>query len=246
MRLMLTIIRRAAGLCLLLVMSACGEEPRSAHSADSAKCTGRVGRAGRSNVHAFRRDHRALLGPSGSGRDRLGVAVHVRADTRLASWRDAERRRRTAPDGTPSPGLPSLGPVWVSTAQTWGDAFSAPYVHQCVTTVTIEGDATLDMTISSTTDLVALNASTGPTSTRFARRIRHGVRNHLQRPAAGRKRLGRVGSVCNGRHSWPRRELTRRGTIASAVCHGSESPCSPHRHTAMCSPPRSMLVRMRL
>ena len=60
-------------------------------------------------------------------------------------------------------GLPPLGPVWVSTAQTWGDAFSAPYMHQCVTTVMIEGDATLDMTISSTTDLVALNASTGPT-----------------------------------------------------------------------------------
>ena len=29
MRLMLAIMRRAAGLCLLLVMSACGEEPRS-------------------------------------------------------------------------------------------------------------------------------------------------------------------------------------------------------------------------
>jgi hypothetical protein len=43
------------------------------------------------------------------------------------------------------------------------DAFSAPYVHQCVTTVTVESDATLDMTVSSTMDLVALNASTGPT-----------------------------------------------------------------------------------
>jgi hypothetical protein len=32
-----------------------------------------------------------------------------------------------------------------------------------VTTVTVEGDASLDVTISSTTDLVALNASTGPT-----------------------------------------------------------------------------------
>ena len=32
-----------------------------------------------------------------------------------------------------------------------------------MTTVTIEGDATLDVTVSSTTDLVALNASTGPT-----------------------------------------------------------------------------------
>jgi hypothetical protein len=51
----------------------------------------------------------------------------------------------------------------VSTAQTWGNAFSAPYVHQCATTVTVEDDATLDVTISSTTDLVALNASTAPT-----------------------------------------------------------------------------------
>jgi hypothetical protein len=32
-----------------------------------------------------------------------------------------------------------------------------------VTTVTIEGDATLDLTLPSTTDLVALNASTSPT-----------------------------------------------------------------------------------
>jgi hypothetical protein len=30
--------------------------------------------------------------------------------------------------------------------------------------VTVEGDATLNVTVSSTTDLVALNASTGPTS----------------------------------------------------------------------------------
>jgi hypothetical protein len=61
-------------------------------------------------------------------------------------------------------GLPSLGPVWVSTAQTWGDTFNAPYVHQCVTTVTVEGDATLDLTIASTADLGALNAPTRPTS----------------------------------------------------------------------------------
>jgi hypothetical protein len=60
-------------------------------------------------------------------------------------------------------GLPSVGPIWV-VAGPDGDAFSAPYVHQCVTTVTVDGDATLDVTVSSTTDLVALNASTGPTS----------------------------------------------------------------------------------
>jgi len=37
--------------------------------------------------------------------------------------------------------------VWVSTPQTWGDAFRAPYAHQCVTTVTVAGDATLDLPI---------------------------------------------------------------------------------------------------
>jgi hypothetical protein len=36
-------------------------------------------------------------------------------------------------------------------------------MHQCVTTVTVEGDATLDLAVSSTADLVALNASTAPT-----------------------------------------------------------------------------------
>jgi hypothetical protein len=35
-------------------------------------------------------------------------------------------------------------------------------MHQCATMVTVEGDATLDVTVASTTDLVALNASTGP------------------------------------------------------------------------------------
>ncbi len=131
---MLAIIRRAAGLCLLLVISACGEEPPSTASR-AVRCRAR---------------------PSGSGRSRSsGYAAGLLAG--------CGRRRRTAPDGTPSR-VSRLGPVWVSTAQTWGDAFRAPYVHQCVTSVTIEGDATLDMTISSTADLVALNASTGPTS----------------------------------------------------------------------------------
>jgi hypothetical protein len=110
----------------------------------------------RSYVHAFRRDHRALLGRPGSGRDGLGVAVHVRAGAQLASDRDADDAVRRYSIS----GLPFLGPVWVSTAQTWGDAFSAPYMHQCATTVTVEGDATLDLTVSSTMDLVALNAST--------------------------------------------------------------------------------------
>jgi hypothetical protein len=79
---------------------------------------------------------------------------------------DGPALRYTASDGAGRytvSGLPSVGPVWV-VAWPAGDAFSAPYVHQCVTTVTVEGDATLDVTVSSTTDLVALNASTGPAS----------------------------------------------------------------------------------
>ena len=160
MRLMLAIMRRAAGLCLLLVMSACGEEPRSLPTAPTVP-----------NVPS------TPVGPtftlSGviterfSGRPVQGAKVWVWPFTfaQVRSWPPGGMRM-TPSDGAGRytiSGLPSLGPVWVSTAQTWGDPFSAPYVHQCVTTVTVEGDATLDVTVSSTTDLVALNASTGPT-----------------------------------------------------------------------------------
>ena len=39
----------------------------------------------------------------------------------------------------------------------------------------------------------------GPNATKFANSFGHGVRNHVKRPATGQKRLGRLGSVCNGR-----------------------------------------------
>jgi hypothetical protein len=86
MRLMLAIMR---------VSVAHERVRRAAHGADGAKCPNYPRR---SDVHALRCDHRALLGPLGSGRESLGVAVHVRAGTELASWRDADdavRRRRT-------------------------------------------------------------------------------------------------------------------------------------------------------
>lgn len=160
MRLMLAIMRRAAGVCLLLVMSACGEEPRSAPTAPTV-----------SNVPSTPVAPTFTL--SGviierfSGRPVQGAKVWVWPFTfaQVRGWPPAGMRMTPSDDAgryTIS-GLPPLGPVWVSTAQTWGDAFRAPYMHQCVTTVTIEGDATLDVTVSSTTDLVALNASTGPT-----------------------------------------------------------------------------------
>ena len=59
-------------------------------------------------------------------------------------------------------GLPASRPRLGQHGADLGDAFSAPYMHQCVTTAMIEGDATVDLTVSATTDLVALNASTGP------------------------------------------------------------------------------------
>jgi hypothetical protein len=156
---MLAVMRRVAGLCLLLVMSACGEEPRSQPTAPTVPTVP------------------STVGPtftlSGviterfSGRPVQGAKVWVWPFTfaQVRGW-PPSGMRMTPSDGAGRytiSGLPSLGPVWVSTTQTWGDFFSAPYVHQCVTTVTVEGDATLDVTISSTTDLVALNASTGPT-----------------------------------------------------------------------------------
>ena len=160
MRLMLAIMR-AAGLCLLLVMSACGEEPRSPPTAPTVPNVPSTPVAPTFTLSG-------VITERFSGRPVQGAKVWVWPFTfaQVRGWPPGGMRM-TPSDGAGRytiSGLPSLGPVWVSTAQTWGDAFSAPHMHQCVTTVTVEGDATLDVTISSTTDLVALNASTDPTS----------------------------------------------------------------------------------
>ena len=156
---MLAITRRAAGLCLLLVMSACGEEPRSPPTAPTM-----LNVPGTPVAPTFTLS--GVITERFSGRPVQGAKVWVWPFTfaQVRGWPPGGMRTTPSDDAgryTIS-GLPSLGPVWVSTAQTWGDAFNAPYMHQCVTTVTVEGDATLDITISSTTDLVALNASTPP------------------------------------------------------------------------------------
>jgi len=158
---MLAIMRRAAGLCLLLVMNACGEEPRSPPTAPTVANVPSTPVAPTFTLSG-------VITERFSGRPVQGAKVWVWPFTfaQVRGWPPGGMRMTPSDDAgryTIS-GLPSLGAVWVSTAQTWGDAFSAPYMHQCVTTVTVEGDATLDVTISSTTDLVALNASTGPTS----------------------------------------------------------------------------------
>ena len=154
-------MRRAAGLCLLLVMSACGEEPRSLPTAPTVPNVPSTPVAPTFTLSG-------VITERFSGRPVHGAKVWVWPFTfaQVPGWPPGGMRMTPSDDAgryTIS-GLPPLGPVWVSTAQTWGDAFSAPYMHQCVTTVTVEGDATLDVTVSSTTDLVALNASTGPTS----------------------------------------------------------------------------------
>jgi hypothetical protein len=156
---MLAMIPRAAGFGLMLVMSACGEEPSlpSAPTVPTAPSTPVAQTFTLSGVITERLSGRPVQGA------RVWVEPFSLAQVR--SWPPGGLRTTPSDDAGRYviSGLPSLGPVWVSTAQTWGDAFNAPYVHQCVTTVTVEGDATLDLTISSTTDLVALNVSNGPT-----------------------------------------------------------------------------------
>jgi hypothetical protein len=130
---MLAVMRRVAGLSLLLVMSACGEETRSLPTAPTVP-----------NIPSPVAATSTLSGvitERFSGRPVQGAGVWV--------WPFTFAQVRGWPP--------------VHMAQTWGDAFSAPYMHQCVTTTTIDGDATLDLTVSSTTDLAALNASTGLT-----------------------------------------------------------------------------------
>jgi hypothetical protein len=153
---------RAAAFCLVFVMNACGEEkavpiaptPPPAPNVPSPTVAPTFTLSG-------------VITERFSGRPVEGAKVWVWPFTLagLGGW--PPRGMRMTPSDSAGrytlSGLPSLGPVWVSTAQTWGDAFKAPYVHQCVTTATIDADALLDMTISSTSDLVALNASTGPT-----------------------------------------------------------------------------------
>ena len=155
---MLAIRRRAAGLCLLLVMSACGDEPRSLPTAPTVpNLPSPVGPTFTlSGVITERFSGLPVQAAS------VWVWPFTSRSPQLASWRDADdavRRRRTVHHLRAPGSRARLGKHGANL----GDAFSAPYVHQCVTTVTVEGDATLDVTVSSTTDLVALNASTGPT-----------------------------------------------------------------------------------
>ena len=154
--------RRAAVLWLVLAMSACGEQrPFAAPTAPSPPPVPIPPATPTFTLSG-------VITERFSGRPVQGARIWVWPFTfaQVRSWPPAGMR--TTPSDSAGrytiSGLPSLGPVWASTAQTWGDAFSAPYMHQCVTSVTIESDTTLDVTVSSTTDLVALNASTGPAS----------------------------------------------------------------------------------
>jgi hypothetical protein len=156
MRLMLASLRRAAGLCLLLVMSACGEEPLSLPTAPTVPPVPNTPVDPTFTLSG-------VITERFSGRPVEGAKVSV-YPFRASRWPPGEMRM-TPSDGAGRytiSGLPSVGPVWV-VAWPDGDLYNPPYVHQCVTTVTVEGDATLDVSVSSTTDLVALNASTGPT-----------------------------------------------------------------------------------
>ena len=155
MRLMVASMRRAAGLCLLLVMSACGEEPLSLPTAPTVPPVPNTPVDPTFTLSG-------VITERFSGRPVQGARVSVYPFSGTQRWPPGQYTPSDGAGRYTISGLPSVGPVWV-VARPGGDAFSAPYVHQCVTTVTVEGDATLDVTISSTTDLVALNASTSPT-----------------------------------------------------------------------------------
>ena len=153
---MLATTRRATGLYVLLVMSACSEELRPSPTAPAPTVPSPPDRP------TFTLS--GVITERFSGRPVQGAGVSV-WPFQAPRWPPGGLRM-TASDGAGRytiSGLPPVGSVWV-VAWPGGDTFSAPYVHQCMTTVTVEGDATLDVTVSSTTDLVALNASTAPTS----------------------------------------------------------------------------------
>jgi hypothetical protein len=147
------------------VMSACGGEPSSPFTAPTVPTVPNVPSPPVAPTFTLT----GVITERFSGRPVQGATVWVWPFTfaQVRGWPPIGLRTTPSDaDGRYTvSGLPSLGPVWVSTAQTWGNAFSAPYMHQCVTTVTVEGNAALDVTVSSTTDLVVLNASTGPTPT---------------------------------------------------------------------------------
>jgi hypothetical protein len=156
---LLAAINGAVRLCLVLAISACAQEPRAMPTAPT------VPSSPTPTAPTFTLS--GVITERLSGRPVQGAKVWVEPSSlsaQVRSWPPASLR--TTPSDEAGrytvAGLPLAGQVWVSTAQTWGNAFNAPYMHQCVTTVTIAGDATLDLTITSTTDLVALNASTGP------------------------------------------------------------------------------------
>jgi hypothetical protein len=131
MRLMLAAMRRATGLWLLLVMSSCGGEERSLPLAPTVPTVPNVPSPPVGPTFTLS----GVVTERFSGRPVQGAKVWVFPLSLMGrSWPPAGLRT-TPSDGAGRytiSGLPSLGPVWVSTAQTWGDAFSAPYMHQCV------------------------------------------------------------------------------------------------------------------
>jgi hypothetical protein len=187
MRLMLAIKRRAAGLCLLLVMGACGEElPPAAPTPPSTPVAPTFTLSG-------------VITERFSGRPVEGAKVWV--------WPFPSARVSWPPGGlqtTPSDGagrytisgLPPVGAVWVSTAQTWGGRLQRPVRAS----VRDDGDGRGQrdtgpdrLIYDGSRRAQRVHRSGVP---KFANRIGHGFRNHRERPPADRKRLGRVGSGC--------------------------------------------------
>jgi hypothetical protein len=127
MRLMLASLRRAAGLCLLLVMSACGDEPLSLPTAPTVPPVPNTPVDPTFTLSG-------VITERFSGRPVEGARVDV-YPFRASRWPPGGMRM-TPSDGAGRytiSGLPSVGPVWV-VAWPDGDLYNPPYVHQCVTT----------------------------------------------------------------------------------------------------------------
>ena len=187
LRLVLAIMRRAAGPCLLLVMSACSEGRPTAPTVPTVPSPAVAPTFTLSGVITERFSGRPV--------QKANVWVWPLPSAHVRSWPPGGLRM------TPSDrdgryiisGLPSVGPLWVS-------AGPASARLQRPVRAPVRGDGNGRGRRDVGRDRLFYDGSRraqrvhGSNLTKFANRLWHGVRNHRKRPAAGQKRLGRVGS----------------------------------------------------
>lgn len=151
-----TMIRRTAGVvCLALLAGSCGDPPSVAPNTPPPTAPTAITPTGYSLS--------GKVTERFSGRPVEGARVYVwpqRWPARggfpagFEGRADAGGRYRVS-------GLPALGPVWVIAYQA-RDIVTKEYMQACAAAATVEGDSVLDLTVSSTADLTALNSAPRP------------------------------------------------------------------------------------